>query len=255
MALEPNTNQNNPTPQDSGNEGGKEKLYAGKFKTVEEMEKGYIEAEKGFHETRQVRQEVKELRELFESRLAPVDDGEGYGRGGAGNYTPVATDPNTPSNGTQTLTRFYTDPDGFLRERDERNIAAAEQRIVTRQNKEAELRNRIVTWNGQNPDVAAYPDILEYWVKRTDGRLSPETRLDQAAVKVRERLVELRKGRQADGPNPGDHVEQPGGEGEHGQANLPVKLPASNPEAELAKYTAERNASRKTKRLGTAAAR
>ena len=248
MPVEPNKDQLTPNPQDAGDEGGQKKLYAGKFASVEAMEKGYLEAEKGFHEARQVRQEIQELRELVETGLVNVD---GYGRGVA-----ITANPTNPTvDGSQTLTRFYTDPDGFLRERDERVIAETEKRITTRNSKEAELRGRIVTWNEQNPDVAAFPDILEYWVKRTDGRLAPETRLDQAAVKVRERLVELRKGRQADGPNPGDHVEQPGGEGEHGQANLPVRLPASNPEAELAKYTAERNTSRKTKRLGSAAVR
>ena len=212
MAVEPNTNQNTPTPQDSGTAGGNKKLYFGKYEAAsleEATEQGYKGLEKGFHETRQevaqFRQEQRELREFLETRLAPVDE---YGRGVANTANPVS-----PTDGSQTLTRFYTDPDGFLRERDERVIAETEKRISTRTSKEAELRGRIVTWNEQNPDVAAYPDILEYWVKRTDGRLAPETRLDQAAVKVRERLVELRKGRQVDGPNPGDHVEQPGGEG------------------------------------------
>lgn len=252
MAVEPNTNQNTPTPQDSGNEGGGKKLYAGKFETVEAMEKGYIEAEKGFHEVRQTRQEVKELRELFESRLALVDDGEGYGRGGSGNYTPV-TEPGAPANGTQTLTRFYTDPDGFLRERDERISHEVENRIVAKQTKEAELRNRIVAWNGQNPDVAAYPDILEYWVKRTDGRLSPESRLDQAAVKVRERLVELRKGRPESGPNPGDHVEGPGTEGNDSHAEVKQTQNQTNdPESLLKAHVASRNAFLKTKRIGSA---
>src|SRR3990167_2528995 len=98
MAVEPNTNQPTPNPQDAGNEGGQKKLYAGKFETVEAMEKGYLEAEKGFHETRQVRQEVQELRELMETRLAPIDE---YNRGVATTANPIS-----PTDGSQTLTRF-----------------------------------------------------------------------------------------------------------------------------------------------------
>jgi hypothetical protein len=232
-------NTPNPNPQGGGSEGGKQKLLAGKYKTVEDLEDGYKNLEKGFHETRQ---EISQLREIVETRLPQQDYGQGgeYGR-------QVADAPVQPQ-AAQVLTQFYSDPVGTLRAVKD----TTKQEILQEQQRERAMAQRVSAWAERNPDVTQYQELMEYWVARTDGRLAPEKRLDEAAKKVRERLVELRgKPREAN-PNPGDYTPGPSGyryEGGTGGGTHQDDEPPSA-EAALVKHVAERNAGR-IKRLGT----
>ena len=76
---EPKAPENDPdTPEDGGEGEGKkqpetpaEKLLAGKYKTVEELEAAYKELERGFHGDRQERAELRRQLEELKAAMAP----------------------------------------------------------------------------------------------------------------------------------------------------------------------------------------
>lgn len=237
MALD-QTQAENSQSRDSANAGDKVKLYAGKFKTPEELEAGYSELEKGFHATRQ---EVSQLRQTIETRIPERSEGD-YGRG-SGGYAPVHPEADQ-AQAAQVLARFYQDPIGVLREVKDTAAQEAEQRVSRRQREEANNRERVQTWLGKNPDLVTHSDLLDYHVRQTDGRLAVESRLDAAAGKVRERLRELRGTPGSVSPNPTDYIPGPSGMRDGGQAQAQTAAPAFTAESELASYAASRNTGR-----------
>ena len=228
-----------PNPQGGAGDGGdKTKLYAGKFKTIEEMETAHKELERQWHEERQanssIRQEVGEIRSILESG--------GYGQGGRReDYTPAATDPNV---NTKVLQELYQNPVGVLQAVKE--SAKKELREELTRDEQLQRRNAHIVsqWVERNPDVSSYPDLLGFYVQQTDARLTPDKRLDAAAEAVRKRVVELRQGRQPNaGPNPGDHIEPPSGGSAGGQTpTAPATPQPGDPERELAQFVAKHNA-------------
>lgn len=235
-----------PNPQGGASDGGnKVKLYAGKFKTIEEMEAAHKELESKWHEERQansqIRQEVGEIKELLQTT---------YGQGGTREqYTPATGDPNA---NTKVLQELYQNPIGVLAAHGEsvkRELKAELARDQAIQNRNAAV---VQKWTQDNPDVAAYPDLLSFYVQQTDARFTPDKRLDEAARIVRARVLELKQGRTPSGPGPGDHIEGPSGGFAPGgvapSGNQPT-APA-DPERELAQYVASRNA-RARKPLGS----
>lgn len=223
-------NQNTPNSRDSGGEG--EKLIFGKYKTMEEAEKAHKNLEKEFHESREFVKKIDERFDALESRFAPQDDG--YQRGYA--PAPRATPPQQQQS-TETLTRFYQNPDQVFNEVEER----AARRIRAEQ--EAVSRNNMVVndWLSKNQDVAAYPELLTYWVGQQDQRLGATKKLDEAAKIVRQRIVAIKgDGRTAAEPNPGEIIEGPGST--H-QGNQPAPAAAASAEGQLSSYVAQRNAS------------
>lgn len=232
------TNPANPQSQGAGEAGDKTKLYAGKYKTPEELEAGYKELERGFHDTRQ---EVSQLRQTIETRIPEPPADRGYGQGGT--YTPVASaaDPNLSA---QVLSNFYQDPVGTLRSVAEVATQEAEKRILKRQSEEANNKSRVASWLAKNPDLEKHGDLLDFHVRQTDGRLAVESRLDEAAKRVRERLVELRGVAPESTPNPGSYIPGPSGLREGAPASQPVVQPATDGESQLASYAAQRNSGR-----------
>lgn len=240
MANESGTNPHNSNPQGEG-QGSGEKLILGKFKTVEEaVEQGYSGLEKGYHETRQ---EMRELRDLIESRLPEPQ----YGQTQKDNFVPQGGDQRDPS--TQFLTRFYQDPLGTL---EQYHQAKQQQQMEVQSRAEAQAaRNReaLARWSEKNTDLQPYGDLLAFYVQQTDGRLSAETRLEQAAKKVRERVNELRGQSKQSGPKPEDHVEPPSG-GTPGQAQSKPQPQTQSSGSPLATLIAQRNAARKPQKPG-----
>jgi len=236
-------NTPNPNPQGGANDGGDKKLIFGKYKTIEEAEEGYKNLEKGFHENRQ---EISSLKELIETRIPEPQD---YGQGGSYGRAPVA-DPAVSGapQATQVLTQFYQDPVGTLNAVKESTKAE----ILKAQQQERVMAQRVSQWAERNPDVTPYQELMEYWVQRTDLRLAPEKRLDEAAKKVRERLAELRGSPKGASPKPGDYIPGPSGQRDEGGSGGGRQESTEEPSAEsaLAKHAAERNAGR-IKRLGS----
>jgi len=221
-------NQNTPNSQDSGS--GGEKLIFGKYKTMEEAERGHKELEKGFHEKSDLVKKFDERFDAIEQRLTPQQD-DGYGRGYA--TAPRETPSAAPASGESTLTRFYQNPDQVLGEVEER----ATRRLRNEQDR-VNANNRLVNdWLGKNQDMAAYPELLTYWVGQQDQRLSAPRKLDEAAKAVRSRIAEIKGTRETPEPKPGDVIEGPGSM----RAGAPTAAPAPTGESQLGGYLASRN--------------
>jgi hypothetical protein len=228
-------NPANPQSQGAGGDGDKSKLFFGKYKTIEEAETGYKELERSFHTNTT---ELAGLRRTIEERI-PERNSSGYSHDGTTNPTYVPTDPNVAG---QVLANFYADPVGTLVAVKE--AAKKELREETRRESESanQHRSRVAAWASQNQDVLVHGDLLDYHVRQTDPRLAIETRLEDAAKKVRTRVAELK----GSNPNQGPIIEAPS----HGNA-VPASpaAPAATTqggETVLAGYAAERNrASRK----------
>lgn len=236
-------NPANTQSQVAGGEGDKTKLFFGKYKTLEEAETGFKEQERKMHEATQQAAQWKELAETPRTASARGDYGED------GTYVPAPQ--HNQEQATQVLTNFYRDPVGTLRQIKDVAVQEAEDRIVKRQNAEAQNRDKVNTWLERNTDLKPHGDLLGFYVGQTDGRLAIESRLDAAAKRTRERLVELRGTASSAAPNPGDFVPGPSGSREGAPAGSPAPAPtAADGESQLAKYASERNVSR-MKRPGT----
>jgi hypothetical protein len=238
MAQDQAETQHTQSTDGAGADSGSEKLVFGKFKTLDEAEKSYKELERKFHDG-------NEKFTRFESRLdrleqLPVD--EGYGRGQV--YVPPQQ--TSGDDNTQLLTRFYSDTKGVLAEVEERGARRAYQLVTSEQRKAQDYQARVAQWTQDNPDVAAYGDLLTHYVGQTDGRLAPETRLDRAAVQVRKRVLELKGKPTQQNDDPAQFVDGAiGSRGGEGESRAAVTQPASS-ESQLKSYTAARNiASRK----------
>ena len=227
--------ENTPEPQSQGgdDEGDEKKLYAKKYKSVEELEKGYEELEKGYHGTRQ---EISEIKELVLSRLpehrAPLDNGDaGYYRDES---TPVVDE------NTRVLGEFYNNPKQFI------NNLKQEVRAELQNDTDKKSKNEgiVAKWAKENPDIAEHHDLLQYQVAQTDPRLTPEQRLEKAGIKVRERLLKLRGQEEDFGPGPGDHIEGPYGGNPPSRQKVKTAAKQGDPESELRKFVAQRNASK-----------
>jgi len=223
-----------PDSKDAATDSGDKKLIFGKYKTIEEAEKAHKDLERRFHGDNERFSRLEERFELLESSRQ-ADSGhrdDGYSRG-------YATQDATPDN-TRVLTEFYKDPARVLAEVEERATAKAEQRISQRQQQNNDHASRVSAWTEKNSDVTKYPELLTYWVGQTDGRLSIETRLEKAAKRVRERIIELRGKPETVEPKPDDVVEGV----DHSGSTTPAKGArpvVSDPESQLASYASDRN--------------
>lgn len=233
MADGQNETQNTSSPQNSGDAGGtSDKLIFGKYKTVEDAEKAYKELERKYHEG-------NERYVQLDSRLAAVEQqgystDEGYGRGAPA--APVAD----PNENTQLLTRFYADPKGTLEEIEDRATRKALNTIQQTTQRNADYQQRVAKWAAENPDVTAYGDLLTFYTQQTDARLTPETRLTQAAEQVRKRVIELKGQAKVQQENPATFVD--GATSVHGDGTRSAAPQQGNGnESVLKSYVAERN--------------
>lgn len=128
-----------------------EKLFAGKFKTVEDMEAAYKESESAFH---------KKSQELADSKKAPV--------------TPATKTPEQlAEDKAALLNRIVEDPDSVVNEIANRTQAAidARQRADTAEQE----------WIKTNPDIAPYKDFVGLEMTRLMNA-NPELASDPAAL-------------------------------------------------------------------------
>jgi hypothetical protein len=138
-----------------------------------------------------------------------------------------------------------------LREVSQTAAQEAEARIRRQQTEEANNRTRVQSWIQKNPDLAQHGDILDFYVRQTDGRLAIESRLDAAAKRARERLIELRGKPQEANPGPQDYIPGPSGNREGAPQGNPQSVQSPvDAESQLAGYAASRNSTR-FKRPGT----
>jgi len=194
---------------------------------MDDAEKAHKELEKKFHEGNERWARIDERFDSLEQRFQqPVD--EGYQRGSATVAQPE-------SRSTETLTRFYQDPEGTLREVEERAV----QRVTRSQQVAAQNERLVNDWLSRNQDVAQYPELLTYWVGQQDARLSPTKRLDAAKSKVLERLESIKGTRETVEPSAEQIIEEPGS---MRATQQPVqRTQAVDPMSELRNHINERN--------------
>jgi len=221
-----------------------EKLYAGKYKSVEELEKAYSESEKRFHEGRQERTELNDRLDRIEQRISqPREPSEGYGRG---QTSQEFADTAAPED-TALLSAFYNSPRKVLATLEDRAAAKAEQRIAQRQQTTSKAADRVASWSQDNGDVTPYGDLLTHYVGQTPQDWSIERRLDEGAKRVRQRIIEIRGSGATDekiradefidgaGSNAGANRQQ--------QSRRPAADAPADREAELVKHISAHNAS------------
>lgn len=231
MALDANGIPQTPAPQDGASEGG-EKLYGGKWKTLEEaVDKGYTGLEKGYHDTRE---ELAAVRRLIEERLP--ERGEAYNP--SEQYVRRSEPADPEATNRAILSEFYSDPQGFKDRIKRETLTELEN---TRKQGE-QLQGIYNQWAGENPDISQEIPLIDFYVRQQSTSLSPRQRLERAAPLVREHIRRLRAPTPAAAPGPNDHVENPGG----GRAPAaPAKPVVQSQEESLASYLAERNRMRK----------
>jgi hypothetical protein len=238
MANGSQDNTPQPDAQGGADAGAGDKLYAGKFKSVEDLERSYQEAEKEIH-SRPSRQEFNDLRDLIESRL-PDPQASAYGQGGQ--YVPQqpAAD---ESNGKamQELQEFYRDPSSYRRKIEEGTI----QRWRNEQQAQQQAVAVFEQWRGENPDIAEEVALTSFYLQQEPVNLAPRKKLENVGPKVREHIARIKRaGQQSPTPQPNDHVEGPG------RQSRPAVQQQSEPKQEdtLAPYLAERKAAMKPRK-------
>src|SRR5688500_14574698 len=87
--------------QDSAGVGDEKKLYAGKYKSPDELERAYKELERGYHDSNERFSRLEEKFDQFSSRLD-----EGYGRGSSSHTVPQES----IGDNDNVLREFYTNP-------------------------------------------------------------------------------------------------------------------------------------------------
>ena len=237
MATDQNANQQTQNSDGAGDDGGAPKKLAGKYDSPEALEKGYKELERKYHEGNERYVKLEERITRFETERSD----EGYGRGNA--YVEPETQRQQQQHvkdPSQTLTRFYSDPDGTLAEIEERATQKAIQRVTAAQRQAQDYSARVARWSNENQDVAQYGDLLTHYVTQTDARLAPETRLDKAAEAVRKRVLELKGKPRAQNDDPEQFVDGATSNHEGGAGTAaPTKAPAA--ESQLKSYVTGRN--------------
>lgn len=151
--------------------------YAGKFTSVEELEKGYGELEKL---SRSSTERLADLEKKYEE-LVTYQEPE---QAAQEPIVQTTTDP-AKANSAEFLAKFYADPEGVLLERDK----ATEVRTATAMNSRFNAVRMMDTYYRDNPDLQKHEDLLDFQFARQPDKLPPQERLDRAGKRVREMLV------------------------------------------------------------------
>lgn len=148
-------------------------LYAGKFKTPEDLAKGYEELQKSFTNKAQ---EAATARKALEERER------------AAPKTPEETE-------SERLTRInemLADPEGYFSKQAKKASDAAIQQA----NNAREVTVQVEAWRTTNKDVAPYEDYIGVVMQRltaADPSLDPMAALDQATTAVRGEIGKIRE--------------------------------------------------------------
>lgn len=144
-----------PNSQDGADEGGESKLIFGKYKTIEEAEKGTKELERKFHESNERYSKLEERLELMENSRNDAS----YGRGQTGE---TFREEAPAGDNSRVLQEFYQDPIKVLSQVEERATRRAAQQIAQQQQVSSDNAARVQKWTEQNQDVTQYPELLTY---------------------------------------------------------------------------------------------
>ena len=226
--------QQNPIPEGTGGDTGQDrKLYAGKFQSDAELEKGYTELEKTFHDTRQ------KLRDV-EDKVSQLTEYASRDRADYSRQT-------TPDMNAQVLQTFYQDPIRVLQEVKEvakREMKEEMRREQATHNSEAA---KVKAWTDRNRDIEPYRDLMGYYVQDVTARnprLDTTEKLDEAARLTRARALELQRVAQTHraAPNSEDHREAPSGASGAGRGFAPAANAGdvNDPEVRMKAYLADR---------------
>lgn len=211
-----------------GNEGdNKEKLIAGKFKTVEEaVEVGYQGLEKGFHELSQtVGGLVKILEAATSVPVLTAGGNDGYNRGAS------SSDDIDPA-------AFITNPSAHLKQRDAKLLNDVRGVITD------VVGNMLAVsdFKSQNPDLLKHERIVQAFMKDQNPNLPVSERLANAGKEARTYIASL-TGKASAGnniPKGSSFVEGPSGG--NPRSVISDNQPADEGEEELLAYVSERNA-------------
>lgn len=148
------------------------KLYAGKFKSVEDLEKGYAEIQKSFTTKAQ---EASAARKALEERER-------------------ATPPSPEETEAQRLARInemLTDPDKYFADQ----ARKASERVIAETKSAQEVAAFMEGWRSANKDVSRYEQyigVVMHQLTSADPNLDPMAALEQATTSVREELGRIR---------------------------------------------------------------
>lgn len=132
-----------------------EKVYAGKFKSVEELEKGYLEAQKAFHQKATEAAVIKQQQEAVPQPKTPAQ---------------MAAE---EAQKAQFLERFVKDPEGVINEY---------QQKATQQTAVALAAQQVATdWRKSNPDIAEH-EVRVAFEANLLAQSDPELAKDYAAL-------------------------------------------------------------------------
>lgn len=226
--------QQNPTPEGAGTDSGvpeQKRLYADKFQTDSELEKGYLEAEKRYHESRQ---EIRDMRE----QLARAQ--EAYTQQSRQSYGMANNDPDV---NTQVLQTFYQNPVQVLQQVKEVAKREALESWERQQSARAQEAERVKDWASRNQDVGQFRELMGFYVNQLGARnphMDTIDKLDEAARLTRARALELQKA-PIRTPTSEDHREAPSASGPRRQAaTQPSQGDPNDPEVRMKNYLAER---------------
>jgi hypothetical protein len=223
VVTDPNQN---PGAQAGGGEPKQDKLFAGKYKTAEELEEGYKQLQ-GL--TTRVSQRVADLEYQMEQDAAQ--------RNVVTNTDQGAQDPNGFANIFSS--KLFTDPEGTLASR-EQKLRDDIRREVQTTVSAAALYQRFL---GRNPDLEPYEDMLVQFINREHPQSPANERLENAGKALRAEIQKIRAtgnrqtGRAA---NANEFVESPDQLGAGDRQAIVPKEQEPSEEDRLSEYLKER---------------
>lgn len=160
----------------------KEVVYAGKFKSIEELEKAYKEAEKGFHEKAQEAAEVRK-----QAQAAEKD------RQAASSKTAEQIAGEKKALNDKLLAEFVADPDTFMAKAGQRFAEQSTQQTMTA----LQTQKTVETWKRDNSDLVPYEfyvgaEVTRLMQTNPNSGLTPDALLAQATANFRQIAGALR---------------------------------------------------------------
>jgi len=148
-------------------------LLAGKFKTPEDLVRGYEELQKSFTTKAQEAATARKALEEREKQAPPSPE-------------------ETEAERLARVNEMLTDPDGYFRKQAQRanDIAVAEAKQAR------EVTAKVEAWRETNKDVAPYEDYIGVVMHRftaADPNLDPMAALEKATTSVREEVGKIRE--------------------------------------------------------------
>ena len=185
------TQGNEPQPTDVP------RKLAGKFDTPEALEQGYRELERVTTENNQRLATMEKFFETYGSEVGSQGGG-GTGQTFTDQYPGQTPDPNAYPN-SPTLGRLYQNPDGVLRESEDRAVNRSLQVATQYINNQ----NVVNDFRRANPDLGNVDMVVAHFVKQQPTTMSPQEKLSAAATMTRELLNKVR---QDGGTNPPTNI-------------------------------------------------